>query len=281
MGFQSLSPEILFNVAEILASEHMPSLHAFSLASRFCCKIANAHRFRSIHFHIHLDDKLVCDIAHWEQVLAQHAAFSSVRRLSPNTNTGFDGDGLLGKDLDIEMYPGPKRSCFHREDEWTGMYRTWGFVDDRAADHDAQDRAWAPMARLLRKLSGLRDFFWLQHGQFPRCLLDVLHADIPRCRLHLRRFAFGALIRNPDDRDCYEYSLATSPALGSIAYRLAFGGMKAAHAQHITTQMVAGSAPNLERAFLGGGPHTKSGLSGWDNILPSGQEEKLCAATTG
>ncbi|KAJ0417364.1 hypothetical protein BJY00DRAFT_325676 [Aspergillus carlsbadensis] len=279
MHLQSLSPEILFNIADILASEHMPSLHTFSLTSRFCRDIANAHRFRGIHFHVRLANKLLGDIAHWEHILTQHNVFSSVRRLSFQTDPGIEGDGLLlrGDDYyqvkETDLYGRPFTSCFSPEDEWSEMHWPWGSINDRDEDHDAQDRAWEPMARFLRRLTGLRDLFWLQNGQFPRCLLEVLHAHLPRCRLHLRQFFFGALIRNPDDIACYEYALATSPVLGSFACTFVLNAIvnahaqrvQNAHAQHISMQMVAGSAPNLERAFLGRRPSsTRSGQLAWD-----------------
>ncbi|KAL3472355.1 hypothetical protein BJX99DRAFT_235621 [Aspergillus californicus] len=221
----------------------MPSLHAFSTASHFCCLIANAHRFRYIHFHVRFHDKLRSDIQHWERILEARGAFSSVRRLSFN---GENPDNV--EEVGNDDYYRTFKGHFEERDEWTDTRGTWGAVT--AIDYHTTG-SWEPLSLFLAKLVGLRELFWDVFAQFPKCMLDVLHQDIPRCRLDLVQFTIGDLGRDLNgSRDSYEYALATSPSLASIAYRFYWIQLHAVYAEHVTMQMAAGFAPNLTQLYL-------------------------------
>jgi hypothetical protein len=79
--------------------------------------------------------------------------------------------------------------------------------------------AWKSTAQLLATCAGLKDFYWESTDQVPRCVLDMLHNDLPRSRLHVHTFSLRSLFQQRDglhDIDDDEYVLATSPSLYSI-----------------------------------------------------------------
>ncbi|KAL2863535.1 uncharacterized protein BJX67DRAFT_363206 [Aspergillus lucknowensis] len=252
-AIESLPAEILNDVADILASDHLPSLHAFSLASRRCCSITNPHRFRKIHFSVAAEDRLQIDILHWERVLESANAFPFVRRLSVDGHLPSeefnDPDDLL--DLEVRDRPNKRRRSFSGEDEWTfkgAQYiNVLQLTNNEPDPEDAKAmEAWKPLSQFLEKLSGLRDLFWLTSVQFPPCLLDVLHETLPKCRLHLKAFKLGSLRdeqSGPDDLNRHEYALATSPSLTSIM-------CTAQRNEGTAMRLAAGHAPNLNQVCL-------------------------------
>ncbi|KAL3446556.1 hypothetical protein BJX65DRAFT_308978 [Aspergillus insuetus] len=111
LSFETLPPEILATVCEILASEHLPTLQALSLANKHCCAITNPYRFRNIHLQVYAEDRFLVDIQHWERVLENTDGSHRVRRLS------VEGESLSSwyKELDSSDYtntPGIFQSSF-------------------------------------------------------------------------------------------------------------------------------------------------------------------------
>lgn len=161
-------------MADILASEHLPSLHAFSLASKSCYAIAKSNCFRNIHFETIAENRLLVDIERWEGILQRHNAYSSVHRLTVH------GFIPLTKFNDPSYTENPYIPlAFHRpcpaEDEWTDLrsqYSNLLFPGPKPADLEAMT-AWEPLARFIKKLSGLRDLLWTAWAAFPPCILEV------------------------------------------------------------------------------------------------------------
>jgi hypothetical protein len=79
--------------------------------------------------------------------------------------------------------------------------------------------AWKPTAQLLATCAGLKDFYWASTDEVLRCVLDMLHNDLPRSRLHVHTLSVRSLFQERDrlhDMDDDEYALATSPSLYSV-----------------------------------------------------------------
>ncbi|KAI9373587.1 hypothetical protein BJX61DRAFT_552096 [Aspergillus egyptiacus] len=253
-SFHSLPPEVLLTVTEILASEHLPSLHAFSLASKACCAIANSNRFRNIHFQTCGENRLFVDIAHWEGTLQRHNAYSTVRRLSvhgfiplPKFN---DPSQIENPDIPLSIH----RPC-PGEDEWTErqfLYSSFLSPGPNPVDLETM-AAWKPLARFIKKLLGLRDLLWAGWAAFPPCILEVLHQDLPKCRIHLRsstlRHLYGSSTL-PEGYESYEYALATSPSLSSLVFRMANLHNAAVYTHRAVLRMAAGLAPNLTQVYM-------------------------------
>ncbi|KAL3446555.1 hypothetical protein BJX65DRAFT_279380 [Aspergillus insuetus] len=86
-----------------------------------------------------------------------------------------------------------------------------------------QVRRVGPLSGFLQRFRGLNDLFWLSDSQFPPCLREVLHRDLPSCRLHMRGFKFDSLYsqtQEPCAIDIHESALATSPSLTSVVCRI-------------------------------------------------------------
>jgi hypothetical protein len=115
---------------------------------------------------------------------------------------------------------------------------------------------WEPLAQFLLKCRGLKELVWQSDDQVPRCILDILHDQLPRVHLHVDKFDLRSLHQEPDhlhDIDPDEYMLATSPSLRTVGadvdYEDADGSIN--YNYEAILQMVSGLAPNLQRVSLG------------------------------
>ncbi|KAL2818736.1 hypothetical protein BDW59DRAFT_165397 [Aspergillus cavernicola] len=104
-------------------------------------------------------------------------------------------------------------------------------------------------ARGGTKLVGLEDFIWFTCTKFPPSFLDILHRDLPQCRLHLKAFSFGGLL---DSKDAHirEYAskLATSPCLSSIVCWMTLD--VDSRIEQAVGEMAGGAAPNLIKLYI-------------------------------
>ncbi|KAL2802147.1 hypothetical protein BJX63DRAFT_441387 [Aspergillus granulosus] len=228
--FQSLPLEVLLNVIDSLASEHLPSLHTFSLAN-----------------------KLLIDIEHWDNTLQKRNAYPFVQQLS------IDGLAPLAKydnpddTKDSNTPHRHQRSC-PEKDQWTDIGRRYTDFTPRIKGIDMSEmEAWKPLADFARRLSGLKDLLWIALTYFPPCLLEVLHKDLPNCRLHLRASTLNDLhgiVNLPPGYEAHQYALATSPSLGTIAFRMGNVQNAAVYTERAITMMAAGLAPNLTQVYM-------------------------------
>ncbi|KAL4874911.1 hypothetical protein BJY04DRAFT_224517 [Aspergillus karnatakaensis] len=255
--FEALPAEILSSVAEILASEHHPTLQALSLVNRHCCTIANLYRFRNIHYIISGGDRGLVDIRHWEDVLAKINGFHTVRCLSvEGEGPSSQCNGLLPQ----------SETSLSSHSNWTDVGGRHHDIlvpqivpdginlgADRSIAEPAHLDAWVPLSIFLRRLQGLKDLFWLNRSQFPPCLLDVLHQTLPRCRLHVSGFRFDSIdsrSRGTSMVNAHESALATSPSLASVVCALPGTLDNPAHHEADIMQMAAGAAPNLSEIHI-------------------------------
>ncbi|KAL4963344.1 uncharacterized protein BDV14DRAFT_210016 [Aspergillus stella-maris] len=236
-SLHSLPPELLSDVTEYLAVEHMPSLHALSLADKFCCAVANGQRFRNIHVHSQAESRLLMDINHWETVLERNNALSTVQRLSIDGTTppAKSNTRALNKNGHL---PHCLQKSFHTEDEWTDISRKLSHDWKVEGDYELADMDnWSVLARFVRKLSGLTELFWLARQRFPPSLLDILHKDLPRLDLS-------------KESESYEYTLSTSPSLTSIVFEIKHAGTPGDFTERVLTKMASGLAPNLTDVYV-------------------------------
>ncbi|KAL2845300.1 hypothetical protein BJY01DRAFT_183388 [Aspergillus pseudoustus] len=265
LSFEALPPEILAAVCDILASEHLPTLQALSLANKNCCAVANPYRFQNIHLTVVAEDRFIVDIQHWQRVLEKINGFHSVRRLSVDGHPLGPRHQRLKHCGDTNV-PHGFQTSFTAEDEWTEFGRQYidlflpravYIFDDGVEDLNitipAEFDAWQPFSYFVQKLRGLKNLVWLNISQFPPCLLDVLHRDLPGCRLHIRGFKFDSLYsqsKEPYVIDAHESALATSPSLASVVCTLRGDQSSCVQNEAAIMQMAAGAAPNLADIYI-------------------------------
>ncbi|KAL3472824.1 hypothetical protein BJX99DRAFT_272649 [Aspergillus californicus] len=245
-SLKSLPVEILYIVTDILASDHQPSLHAFSLTNKFYCAIATSNRFRNIHFNF-LSSNVLIDIQRWDRVLGSSDAFSFVQRLSINVAINSSNHK---KPREHDLSPKRSHETFQVEDAWTDISRRYSSQDNPPPKIVRKKtlNAWNPISDFVKKLSGLRDLFWVSPGQFPPCLLDALHRDLPKCRLHLRCATLRDLYGEADQPNAYN-ALIRSPSLASIAFETS-DTAATLYTERAVAQMAAGLAPNLSQIHM-------------------------------
>lgn len=89
----------------------------------------------------------------------------------------------------------------------------------KPSDKERNNLQWRPLQEFLSKFLGLKELIWASSDQIPRCILDVLHTELPKCLLHVNTFSLRSLCQRHDnlhDIDRDEYLLASSPSLASI-----------------------------------------------------------------
>ncbi|KAL3480485.1 hypothetical protein BJX99DRAFT_244237 [Aspergillus californicus] len=227
--------EVLLGVTDILASEHLPSLHAFALASKFCSSIANSSRFQNIHFEAVAANRLLVHIERWERTHKRNNAYASVHRLSvhgwiPLTE---NNHASYVETPDLPLY---SEKSYPGEDEWTDLgtrYSTILWPGPKPTDL-GQMAAWEPLAEFIKRLPGLRVLLWIAYAAFPPCLLHHLYGSIPL----------------PAGYESYEYDLATSPAVSRLAFEMANHQNAAAYTERAIVRMAAGLAPNLTQVYM-------------------------------
>lgn len=181
------------------------SAFSFSLASTRCRCAANATIFSTVRIKVSTSAPRV-QIGRWIEVLNNASSLQHVRHLEVVP----ERDGL----------PHLRRldDCGDRSFE---KWKYWpdSTLPSRALEHDAE---WLLLAYLTQTLPGISDFTWGCREQIPACVLRTLHASKPGCRLHLQSFTLRSLIRPASELihlHAYEFELATSPCLHSIALR--------------------------------------------------------------
>jgi hypothetical protein len=202
------------------------------------------------------------DIQHWERILGSIDGFHRVRRLSVDSpapvaqrnNPQYCADtrsptffqtGFIAEDEWMDR--GSRYSDLHSSRDRTVID---GVPKDSKITTPAELNAWRPFCGFFQKLRGLRDLFWTNSSQFPPCLLEVLHRDLPSCRLHIRGFKIHSLCsssypREPLAISTHELALATSPSFTSIACTIPDNGYEQLHNLSAIMQMAAGATPNL------------------------------------
>ncbi|KAJ5585476.1 uncharacterized protein N7459_005276 [Penicillium hispanicum] len=250
-SLQSLPLEILRYICDYLAPDDRQSIFDFSLASRQCYHATNHHRLERVYVTVVSRKRLEQDIEQWSNLLQRTGCFAYVHDLH------FEGT-LPPPSADDGSFTPKEEGPAYDEDEMTCPRSRYGHLyGSRYLLEEEERDVWGPVAQLVARLPGLRDLTWACTNQFPPCLLQVLHQDLPRCRLHMKVFRLRSLcydVDHPRDIDEYEYSLASSPSLSSIVVPISRFDSEG-HVEYnfeAAMQIVSGLAPNLKDAQIVG-----------------------------
>ncbi|KUI72185.1 hypothetical protein VM1G_08066 [Cytospora mali] len=229
---ERLSPEILGYICEQLDSSHPPSLVAFALASKGCYAIASGLLFRTIKFTISDQRPQAPDVQEWEKVLLRDGGFGRVRRFIIHKpkytlkNTKWHSSYLSLK-------------AYERDDDDSEVRTLWDYNRPSTRTHIQSNVDWESIVGLVKQLRGLTDIFFICADQIPPCLLQTLHQELLRCRLHHYSFDILSCSLMGPFHKSYERALAISPSLCSI-------GMH----EHETRTLMGRQAPRLERVSI-------------------------------
>ncbi|OIW34177.1 hypothetical protein CONLIGDRAFT_697120 [Coniochaeta ligniaria NRRL 30616] len=208
LRLESFPNEILTGIAELLDFSHPPSLVAFAQTSKRHYAISSRFLVRTVKITLGERYRLIRDVQEWERMLLRDSAFTYVRRLIIYYSI------LDPKSVPVNSYLA-LQPCERYDDTARGcwdLYRCWR---TEAADEPARNEDWQTVARLVGQLPGLTDMFYVHPGQFPPCILEIIHKELPQCRLHHYTFH----LKDPNGLSNYERALAKSPCLYSIGNR--------------------------------------------------------------
>ncbi|KAL4734102.1 hypothetical protein BDV11DRAFT_209676 [Aspergillus similis] len=272
----SLPLETLSLICEYIAIAHKPSIYAFSESTRSCHAASNSARFCRIRIRIKTRRGLAHDIREWNRILLRNSAFGCVQHLTIEGRLAlFWEDGETASSLPAKLLDNLSTE-YRREDEFT---RPGTFYDHIlrgpfyhiGVQEDQDEDAWASMAKLLAKLTGLKDLVYACERRFPECLFEILQLRIPQCKLHIRAFDPPCLDseeteeEDEDDKDDgdenedededdvvskYEYSLVTSPALSTVVVPVAHDDIYRCYNEEAARLMARGLAPNLKQVHV-------------------------------
>jgi hypothetical protein len=194
-----------------------------------CCEVAARQGFRTVHIRIREQGSIHKDIDRWAVALSTHQAWRHVREVVVELQPMDDPDQVDEEALlEIGLSTPEKKQ--------------------------AHTRACRPLAEPIAKLLGLRDLTWDYPLQVPRTILVSLEQN-PRVRLNVPMFSPRSLIRprdQPQQVDCDELALATSPSLYSISVEYSSGNTlrHVNHNKEAILQLVAGLSPNLRHVEM-------------------------------
>lgn len=236
--FETLPTEILQDVCAILDTDHPTSLLAFALANKHCYSVASTVLFRTVKLAIpdseggHAPFQFVEGL---QTRLLRDDAFKHVRRLilCPAEHSSTQGDWPY---TTLE----PCERAFKND---TGLNSCWDVFTSQWRDRNRAtiaERDWEPVLRLVERLSGLADLYWICHERLPLRLLQALDSKMRLCRLHHYNFKLESPTGGP--LTSYDQALIASPSLYSI------GNID----EHIAGLQTARSirSPNLKRVYL-------------------------------
>lgn len=212
LSLDGLPQEVLVQIAAYVAGKQ--SLYAFALVNKTCNNATNPFVFRGIQLTVRNPERLKLDVDTLLSALSRTESNRHVRSLRL--------DGALRLRLDWLPDQG------YRAKAW---YMSTGLDDILPLEEPVLDelhkyhpgpvvsrvsksnKAWAPVASMIKALPSLQALVYNCSTQFPPALLDALH-EHPRCKLHHLTFGFQSAL--PDSLHPYELAVATSPRLHRI-----------------------------------------------------------------
>lgn len=244
LSISGLPSEIVTRIAGFLDATHPQSLVAFAQTSKRLYAVASSFLFGTLKFTPLTDGKrLAKDVEIWERILLRDEALQHVRRLILH----WDGEND-GSIPDHRPYLSLKEcersdSDTNLETCWDLYYRGWCYeTNSWIKDHD-----WEPLARLLKRLTGLADFFFANPGPFPPQLLQILHGRSSRCRLH--HYTFRLSSSDMASLEADERSLIMSPCLSTIGNMNADSYCSLNKNQFAALLLARRKSPSLRRVF--------------------------------
>jgi hypothetical protein len=262
---ETLPLPVLDSICEHLAmgDSKRRSIFAFSMASRLCCAIADKQRFKQISFLITDSQELEEALAQWDKIVRIGKRTSYVRsvriagRIKPD---GEDEHQTGYANSLIRQYGGLEDENCHVGEDGISRPRSLFWFDGgeptcTTESKATSNRLWQPLADFLPCLFILKHLIWAATDQIPRCILDVLHSQLPGTLLHVNTFSLRSFYQWSDqthDIDVDEYALVTSPSLSSICVVTCYlnhdGRMDYNH--EAARDMVLWLAPNLRSLYM-------------------------------
>lgn len=250
---EDLPSELLQKIAGRL---QVPSLQAFSLASKACHSAATPSLFRKLHLTVHSCKALQRDADTLIEILSRTGSARYVRCLrikgalhldvtKHKTNVSVeDYSGLAWlKEQGVDEIFEDEEPVFSNN----GWHTCTESVIERASE---EDMAWAPIVNLMRILPGLTTLEYTCRDQFPPILLDAVHEH--HCRLHHMTFRLRSLLSETPDP--YEMALATSSSLYKAQVWCAWRDSNGDDDfnEEAMMELAAGLAPNLKEVIVVG-----------------------------
>ncbi|KAI9154908.1 hypothetical protein HJFPF1_07468 [Paramyrothecium foliicola] len=220
-----LPSELLREICHWLYLEHPASIPQLAIANRNCYAAAAFLLFHTIKIQFSGFSGLLKQVEQCQARLEREKdGYQLVRRLVI-TGDGFDDDGQTSVSR-TGLKPSWCRLSIcapERADHDIANVDHWLDAPDNRSD-DVSDEPlsamyqsnhkWLPLARLVEKMSALSDLIFGCENQIPLCLLDVLHDQLPLCKLRMNTFRLRSL--GASTLDPHEYKLITSPNLFGI-----------------------------------------------------------------
>lgn len=238
MPFKNLPTELLDIIVQFLGHGHPPSVLNLAFVNKSCLAsclpVAKSLLLGDITISLGpaggsgSDEKLNEKFQTLVRLLEHSGSFARVRRLII-----IDEDELCNiKEEWLTMKLSNLRSEARRPRDWrlrSPPQIPWAKNRSdsvrRLHDEDGglerayvREGIWKPVVELIQRLPVLTDLIYrCNYDQFPPCLLQTLHLDLPRCRLHLQSFRLYSL--EEPTTDSREFELVTSPSLHSVMLR--------------------------------------------------------------
>ena len=276
-SLESLPLLILELIAEYLShtTRDRRDLFAFALTSKYCHAVSNRERFRRIHLEVGRKAQLKELLAGWDEILnigkrerrnyvrsikvTGYMESEELDHIEKDYNRRYwrlmEGwDSELGEAVESERY-----SHLRKESECFSF-------DNKPENKSKRNELWRPLADFISAFPGLKDLTWSSTDQLSRCILDVLHLQLPRARLHVHTFYLRSLNQPKDELhaiDEDERALATSPSLHSVR---ALPNHNHRHGmvnynEEALQDIVNGAAPNLREIELWDGATKVTGMN--------------------
>ena len=254
---ESLPLLVLETVFEYLAagSCRRRDVGAVSLTSKRLCGAIERERFARLSLAVTGREQLKDAITKWEDMLSRADRHKYVRWVRVAGLIWEEGQDPHNKPITLEMDEGYESDGFFQ----SMVLRDFDGSSPRMTkDYKTRsNEVWRSFAQLLSKFQGLKDLLWASMDQVPRCVLDVLHSQLPHARLHVHTFSLRSLYQigyDPHDIDSDEYALATSPSLHSIVAASKFlgseGDLDVDYNGEAVLEIASGLAPNLRKVGM-------------------------------
>ncbi|OCK80313.1 hypothetical protein K432DRAFT_382319 [Lepidopterella palustris CBS 459.81] len=237
------------------------SLFAFSLASKRCCAAAARERFERVHIAPQDRHQLEQVLARCNEIFRVDERTKYVRRARISGQVTFEAESVNQylRDRQLQVWTDPDDNDHDEENSFSKPTSLMYFRGSAPActqeNRSRANEAWKPAAQFLASCTGLKDLYWASDDQVPRCILDMLRTNLPKCHLHVHTFSLRSLYQERGrlhDVDVDEYALATSPSLYGICVASTHldsdGNID--YNEEAALQIVAGAAPNLRSVCM-------------------------------
>lgn len=251
MSLPSLLLEILQQIAGTVETGHRPSLYTFSLISNACYKAAVHLVFCRIQINISHAKLLQKDVASLIEALLRTRSAGHVQRISIGGDIRVKVQNTEEDPLgNVELEPLNALQGILSNNTSSGLRPFVVYDEPVIVKSSDEDMAWTPVVDLLRALSYPTDLIYKCQSQFPPSLLEVLHQQHPKCRLHHFTFRFRTLLWGTPYP--HEMELATSPTLYRLNVVCAWRGSDGDDDFNLEAAMdlASGLAPNLKEVSI-------------------------------